>query len=210
MFSFFKKKPKMPEVSDKVWMSDKAKSMGFANDLKGFVAQQQKVCIFYYFEDTLKQLTSNLRHYNIELINLERSQSSSSVIAVPALEFEFSMRLQNNLKSFIETGHTVLVFAEHYPLLSKEKAVLEKLATLSDATLKTCFYVSLEEPLIKVFGSDNIIELMKKMGMKEDEALEHNMISSALNNAQKKMDTKVQNDSKADSAVEWFKRNVKS
>ena len=50
------------------------------------------------------------------------------------------------------------------------------------------FYLSLEDDLLRVFGGDKIMMLMEKMGMEEDEALEHSWLSRAIENAQKKVE----------------------
>jgi preprotein translocase subunit SecA len=50
------------------------------------------------------------------------------------------------------------------------------------------FYLSLEDDLLRIFGSDRISGIMDKMGMEEDEPIEHNMISKAIENAQRKVE----------------------
>jgi preprotein translocase subunit SecA len=66
---------------------------------------------------------------------------------------------------------------------------------------------SLEEPWIAQFGAESIRGLMQKMGMKEDEVLSHSMITSAIQNAQKKLDKSVTSEMKANSMEEWFRLN---
>ena len=50
------------------------------------------------------------------------------------------------------------------------------------------FYLSLEDDLLRIFGSDRISGIMEKLGMEEDEPIEHNMISKAIENAQRKVE----------------------
>ena len=54
---------------------------------------------------------------------------------------------------------------------------------------KSKFFLSLEDDLMRIFGSDRIKGIMIKLGMKEDEPIEHNMISNAIAKAQKKVET---------------------
>ncbi len=54
---------------------------------------------------------------------------------------------------------------------------------------KSKFFLSLEDDLMRIFGSDRIKGLMMKMGMKDDEPIEHAMISNAIAKAQKKVET---------------------
>lgn len=53
---------------------------------------------------------------------------------------------------------------------------------------ETQFFVSLEDDLMRIFGSTNIKSMMGKMGIKEDEAIENRMITRALESAQTKIE----------------------
>ncbi len=50
------------------------------------------------------------------------------------------------------------------------------------------FYLSLEDDLLRIFGSDRITTIMEKLGMEEDEPIEHGMITRAIENAQRKVE----------------------
>ncbi|MDT0689509.1 preprotein translocase subunit SecA [Salegentibacter sp. F188] len=50
------------------------------------------------------------------------------------------------------------------------------------------FYVSLEDNLMRLFGSDRIAKLMDKMGLEEGEVIQHSMISKSIERAQKKVE----------------------
>ncbi len=50
------------------------------------------------------------------------------------------------------------------------------------------FFLSLEDDLLRIFGSEKISFIMSKLGMQEGEPIEHNMISKAIENAQKKVE----------------------
>ncbi|MFP4661975.1 MAG: preprotein translocase subunit SecA [Halanaerobiales bacterium] len=50
------------------------------------------------------------------------------------------------------------------------------------------FYVSLEDDLLRLFGSDNISGLLNTLGMKEGEPIEHPIITKSLERAQKKVE----------------------
>ena len=52
------------------------------------------------------------------------------------------------------------------------------------------FYLSLEDDLLRIFGSDRISGIMDKLGMEEDEPIEHSMITRAIENAQKKVEAR--------------------
>ena len=50
------------------------------------------------------------------------------------------------------------------------------------------FFISLEDKLMRLFGSERIASVVDKLGMKDDEALEASMLSSAIERAQKKVE----------------------
>ena len=50
------------------------------------------------------------------------------------------------------------------------------------------FYVSLEDNLMRLFGSERIAKMMDKMGHKEGEVIQHSMITKSIERAQKKVE----------------------
>ncbi|MGB0496119.1 MAG: SEC-C metal-binding domain-containing protein, partial [Kangiellaceae bacterium] len=52
------------------------------------------------------------------------------------------------------------------------------------------FYLSLEDDLMRIFASDRMAGMMQKMGWEEGEAIEHKWVSRAIENAQKKVETR--------------------
>jgi preprotein translocase subunit SecA len=52
----------------------------------------------------------------------------------------------------------------------------------------TQFYVSLEDDLMRLFGSDRIAKLMDRFGYKEGEVIQHSMVTKSIERAQKKVE----------------------
>src|SRR5581483_249361 len=50
------------------------------------------------------------------------------------------------------------------------------------------FFVSLEDDLMRLFGSDRIIRLMDRMGVEEGEMIQHSMITRSIERAQRKVE----------------------
>ena len=50
------------------------------------------------------------------------------------------------------------------------------------------FFLSLEDDLMRIFGADNIFGIMDKLGMEEDEPIEHSLITKSIERAQKKVE----------------------
>lgn len=52
------------------------------------------------------------------------------------------------------------------------------------------FYLSLEDDLMRIFAGDRVVNMMRAMGLKEDEAIEHKMVSRSIENAQRKVEAR--------------------
>lgn len=50
------------------------------------------------------------------------------------------------------------------------------------------FYLSLEDPLMRIFASDRVKSFMKALGMQSGEAIEHRMVTNAIEKAQRKVE----------------------
>lgn len=96
-----------------------------------------------------------------------------------------------------------IVFIERYPLAEKETEVM---ALWPDHAYPA--YSSLDEPLFLHFGSDRIAGVMKSLGMKEDEVVEHSMITQSLARGQEKIAGQVSFDQGANSQSEWMRKHI--
>jgi preprotein translocase subunit SecA len=54
----------------------------------------------------------------------------------------------------------------------------------------SCFYLSLEDPLLRIFASDRVAAIMNRFKMPEGEAIEHNWVTRAIENAQRKVESR--------------------
>lgn len=52
------------------------------------------------------------------------------------------------------------------------------------------FFLSLEDDLMRIFAGDRVVAMMRAMGLKEDEAIEHKMVSRSIENAQGKVESR--------------------
>ena len=50
------------------------------------------------------------------------------------------------------------------------------------------FYISLEDDLMRIFASERVASIMQRLGMEEGEAIESNMVTKAIENAQRKVE----------------------
>ena len=123
----------------------------------------------------------------------------------PLLESKFpNIELKH---AFDVQPHEVLekkvIFLEHHPMRSKEANFL-----LGCKASDVYVLSALNEALFKQFGGDKTLAIMRKMGMQEDEVLEHAMITSSIERAQQKLEKKAISDDASGSAAEWIRKNA--
>jgi hypothetical protein len=130
--------------------------------------------------------------------------------AVQFKKFFTEQGLDESLVMEVRQLHTsklqdkVPVFTEHFPLHEKEIDLIKNWQTE-----KIVVYSALDEPLFKHFGSDKLIPLMKMMGMKEDEVIEHSMVTKSIIKGQEKIAQQISIEQSAASQEEWMRKNVK-
>ena len=145
------------------------------------LAENPKTIFIGWFDDTIEELENYFSQAGIQAsIFKARTTSRSQIEGLP------------------------IIFIEHYPMKSKEKQFLEQLG-LKEAV----FLTALDEPLLKYFGGEKLIRMMESMGMKEDEPIEHKMITQSITNAQEKIEAKVSIEQSTRSQAEWMERNLK-
>jgi len=112
------------------------------------------------------------------------------------------LKARTTNKTQIESAE--VVFIEHYPMKNKEEQLLEQLGLN-----EVIFLTALDEPLLKYFGGEKLTKMMESLGMKEDEAIEHKLITQSIANAQEKIESKVLIEQSTRSQAEWMERNLK-
>jgi hypothetical protein len=114
--------------------------------------------------------------------------------------------VEANSFSATKYSSATIIFLEHFPLRAKEEALVQH-----SMQVEFVFYNALTEPIFQYFGGDRIIELMRKMGYKDDETIQHNMIDNSLLKAQKKIAERVEFESNTSaSQSDWMLVNVGS
>ena len=71
---------------------------------------------------------------------------------------------------------------------SPEELIIKQGEELEDRVTKEVhfFYVSLEDDLMRIFGSESMNNMLEKLGLKDGESIDHPWINKALERAQQK------------------------
>ncbi|MDP2312287.1 MAG: hypothetical protein Q8P41_05225 [Pseudomonadota bacterium] len=196
MFSWFQKKPPAPTVQDQVWLTEGARLDALVRIAR---TSPFPVLFLAFFEDTVETLVARFAAEGLPIAvgaSGEYSGTTPRVILADQLRV-----LPGRLPEVL-----VVCVAEYHPLPTQNRQLLEALEQRTDA--RPTFHVALDEPMMLRFGGAKIAELMVRMGLSVDEAIEHPMVSKALGNARDKVATKVRNPRPARSMAAWFAENL--
>ena len=114
----------------------------------------------------------------------QAGQSSTVTIATNMAGRGTDIKLSDEVKA---AGGLAIIGTERHDSRRVDRQLRGRAGRQGDPGSST-FYISLEDKLMRLFGSERIAGMVDKMGMRDDEALVSTMLSSAIENAQKKVE----------------------
>lgn len=199
LFSRLFGSPQTPNVAtdtNVVWLTDDAKYKGVEQDLLR-ISNSRSVAILLiaHFDDVHARLESLLENYDgdVPALVVRASDLSSSIAA-----------------NFNVDENTVidLIVAERHPLVSEDERVLAGFADDLPCRCRVTYHVSLDDALMQLFAGESVRNILRKMGMQEDERIEGRMVQSRIKQAQKKLSAAATGNQPAATAAQWLKLNV--
>ncbi len=211
LFSFLKSGK--PVFADKVWRTRPEAMKGMITEALKAITQNQVPVIFCYFEDTLSEVNTFLVTADVPYFQLTNdsigmaSEQRRVVLVCDASLISSSNGLIGLLNTISSRGRLQFLFAGHYPLPAKENKIMEKLTSYPSAEITFCS--SIDAPSFEPFGADRIMSILDQLGLKEDECIEHSMVSKAMAKAREKIEGMVKHEVAAKSEREWFLKNIR-
>ena len=204
------------DSSDLIYGTLEEKYEAIANDVKGCQKQQQPVLIGTSSIDSSEKVSALLKRNKIkhEVLNAKQHQREAEIIAnagAPgAVTIATNMAgrgtdivlggkpledITEKEKAAWKEKHDAVIKAGGLHIIGTERNESRRV----DNQLRgrsgrqgdigsTRFYLSLEDGLMKIFASEKTASMMKKLGMKEGEALEHSWLNRTIENAQRKVE----------------------
>ena len=114
----------------------------------------------------------------------QAGQSSTVTIATNMAGRGTDIKLSDEVKA---AGGLAIIGTERHDSRRVDRQLRGRAGRQGDPGSST-FYISLEDKLMRLFGSERIAGMVDKMGMRDDEALVSSMLSGAIENAQKKVE----------------------
>lgn len=100
---------------------------------------------------------------------------------------ELTKKCEEERKKVVELGGLHIIGTERHESRRIDNQLRGRAGRQGDPG-SSRFYLSLEDDLMRIFGSDRIATVMNKLGIEEGEAIEHNLVSKAIENAQKRVE----------------------
>ena len=114
----------------------------------------------------------------------QAGQSSTVTIATNMAGRGTDIKLSQEVK---DAGGLAIIGTERHDSRRVDRQLRGRAGRQGDPGSST-FYISLEDKLMRLFGSERIAGIVDKLGMEENEALESSMLSNAIEKAQKKVE----------------------
>ena len=114
----------------------------------------------------------------------QAGQSSTVTIATNMAGRGTDIKLSPEVKA---AGGLAIIGTERHDSRRVDRQLRGRAGRQGDPGSST-FYLSLEDKLMRLFGSERIAGMVDRLGMGDDEALENNMLSKAVENAQRKVE----------------------
>ncbi len=172
LFSWFQKSSKQDKAMlsrDLVWQSELAKYQA----LLKLLPTTQPVFLISFFDTEHQQLMEVLQQTGIDYTERQSPQKLSSAL--------LQVCLAENLP-VLPPADAQYYFNGKHPLYEEEQKVLQKLPPNSH-----CFYVSFESAFMRIFVQERLKTLLQRMQIADSEAIEHRLVSTSLQAAQKKV-----------------------
>lgn len=193
-------KPSAPVVTNKVWKTNAARLKGTLKECLLAIKAGQKPVVIAWFTDSRQTLIHALEQSGIPYyVADDSSMVPQGVCAVDAgKDMEMLKR--------IPTGPAAFFWLGRYPLATRESECLAQVRTRHpDAPAHYC--LSLEDAIFEVFAGQQLAPLLEKLGLGEDECIEHKLVDRAIDNAIQKVTSVVTLERKATSEKQWFTLN---
>ena len=124
---------------------------------------------------------------NIDMIFKQRKEKSKEDINI--LKKKISEEVEHSKGIVKEAGGLFVLATERHESRRIDNQLRGRSGRQGDPG-KTSFYLSLEDDLMRIFGSDKLDSMLKRLGMKDGESIAHPWVNKALERAQGKVEAR--------------------
>lgn len=191
-------KPSMrKDLPDVVYKNKRAKYKAAINEITELHAKGQPVLVGTTSIEQSENLSNMLKKQGVPhaVLNAKHHEKEAEIIAKAGQKG--AVTIATNMagrgtdivlgEGVVELGGLHIVGTERHESRRIDNQLRGRAARQGDPG-STRFYLSLEDDLMRLFGSDSISNIMEKLGMEEDDPIEHGLVTKSIEQAQKKVE----------------------
>ncbi len=185
------------DFADVIYKNEKAKYRAVVNEIKEKHEKGQPVLVGTISIDVSEKISQMLKKQKIphEVLNAKHHEREAEIIADAGQSGKVTIATNmagrgTDIKlgeGVIEAGGLHILGTSRHESRRIDNQLRGRSGRQGDPG-SSRFFLSLEDDLLRIFGSGRISGIMDKLGMEEDDPIEHNMITRAIENAQRKVE----------------------
>ena len=185
------------DMNDRIYRTKREKYNAVIDEIVRLVGEGRPVLVGTTSVEISELLSRmlNLRHIPHQVLNAKLHQHEAEVVAEAGRKGVVTIatnmagrgtdiKLTPEVK---EAGGLAIIGTERHESRRVDRQLRGRAGRQGDPG-SSVFYVSLEDDLMRMFGSERIASVMDRMGFQEGEMIEHSMISNSIERAQKKVE----------------------
>ncbi|MCL2593172.1 MAG: preprotein translocase subunit SecA [Defluviitaleaceae bacterium] len=183
--------------SDVVFRNEAAKFRAVVKDVQTSYAKQQPVLIGTVSIEKSEELSKYLKREGIphQVLNAKHHEKEAEIVALAgqkgAITISTNMagrgtdiKLEEGVP---QLGGLKIIGTERHESRRIDNQLRGRAGRQGDPG-ESRFYISLDDDLMRLFGSDRVLKMLDMLKIDEDEPIEHNMLTKAIENAQKRVE----------------------
>ncbi len=203
---------------DKIWKTRQQEFDGLLAWIGSLNKDVTRVLVVAHFPATFRDFADLLNSRAVafesyttpfegsRLGDLSEYRLAGRVLLAQAQALPVGRRSRLNQITTCDLEVNVLV-VEHHPLPSLDDRIAEFAAGLPCPS-RLGFYESLDGPLMRQFGADQVAQLMTTLGLSDNECISSPMVDRTIRSAQQRIARRVSNPMSTDSAEQWFQQHL--
>ncbi|MHB8784372.1 MAG: preprotein translocase subunit SecA [Desulfobacteria bacterium] len=185
------------DLSDQIYRTEKEKFQAVLEEVKELHGQGRPVLVGTVSIEKSERLSGLLTRHGVphNVLNAKHHEQEAQIIAEAG--HPGRVTIATNMagrgvdiklgEGVVEKGGLHIIGTERHESRRVDNQLRGRAGRQGDPG-SSRFYLSLEDDLLRIFGSDRISPIMEKLGMEEGEPIEHPLINRAVENAQKKVE----------------------
>ena len=186
------------DLDDAVYMTKKEKFRAVVEEIKAAHEKEQPVLVGTITIETSELLSSMLKKQGIKhnVLNAKFHELEAEIVKDAGIHGAVTIatnmagrgtdiKLDDKAK---EAGGLKIIGTERHESRRIDNQLRGRSGRQGDPG-ESRFYISLEDDLMRLFGSESLMNTFRKLGVAENEQIEHKMLSSAIEKAQKKIES---------------------